>query len=161
METFGAMAKTEKIAFILEQVCLYIEIDVWLNLPDDSTVPHDLQVRLCLDHGDFMRAIILARKVNPRVFNEDASAKKKEGDTVVEPPAPDIPTLLELKLKFYELMIRFGHLTDRCPLLPQYYTDLCSSGTTRMQGTTLRFRGATRQFMTPQQSKRIVPSGHL
>lgn len=51
VETFGAMAKTEKIAFILEQV------------------------RLCLDRQDFVRAQILSRKINPRVF--DADTKKR------------------------------------------------------------------------------------
>lgn len=43
-ETFGAMAKTEKIAYILDQV------------------------RLCLAKGDHARAQILARKVSPRAF---------------------------------------------------------------------------------------------
>lgn len=43
-ETFGAMAKTEKIAFILEQV------------------------RLCLAKKDFIRAQILSRKISPRAF---------------------------------------------------------------------------------------------
>lgn len=55
-----------------------------------------------------MRAVILSRKINPKVFIEDTSGKKKkEGEELVEPPAPEIPTLPELKLKFYELMIRY------------------------------------------------------
>ncbi|CAI0428418.1 unnamed protein product [Linum tenue] len=56
VETFGAMAKTEKIAFILEQV------------------------RLCLDRQDYVRAQILSRKISPRVFNVDTS---KDGVTFV------------------------------------------------------------------------------
>ncbi|KAF9598483.1 hypothetical protein IFM89_027917 [Coptis chinensis] len=53
VETFGAMAKTEKIAFILEQV------------------------RLCLDRQDYVRAQILSRKISPRVFDADTSKEKK------------------------------------------------------------------------------------
>ncbi|KAI3893816.1 hypothetical protein MKW92_025605 [Papaver armeniacum] len=85
VETFGAMAKTEKIAFILEQV------------------------RLCLDRQDYVRAQILSRKISPRVFDIDASKEKKkpkEGDNVVEEAPADIPSLLELKRIYYELLIR-------------------------------------------------------
>ncbi|KAI5384290.1 26S proteasome non-ATPase regulatory subunit 12 A, variant 2 [Lathyrus oleraceus] len=86
VETFGAMAKTEKIAFILEQV------------------------RLCLDRQDYVRAQILSRKISPRVFDIDASKEKKkskEGDNMVEEAPADIPSLLELKRIYYELMIRY------------------------------------------------------
>ncbi|KAL6552212.1 26S proteasome non-ATPase regulatory subunit 12 A [Orobanche gracilis] len=86
VETFGAMAKTEKIAFILEQV------------------------RLCLDRQDYVRAQILSRKISPRVFEVDTSKEKKkpkEGENIVEEPAPDIPSLLELKHIYYQLMIRY------------------------------------------------------
>ncbi|XP_057523546.1 26S proteasome non-ATPase regulatory subunit 12 homolog A-like [Amaranthus tricolor] len=85
VETFGAMAKTEKIAFILEQV------------------------RLCLDRQDYVRAQILSRKISPRVFDVDPSKEKKpkEGDAVVEEAPADIPSLLELKRIYYELMIRY------------------------------------------------------
>ncbi|URD97164.1 26S proteasome non-atpase regulatory subunit, partial [Musa troglodytarum] len=85
VETFGAMAKTEKIAFILDQV------------------------RLCLDRQDYVQAQILSRKISPRVFDADASKgkkKPKEGDNVVEEAPADIPSLLELKRIYYELMIR-------------------------------------------------------
>ncbi|CAN1345064.1 26S proteasome non-ATPase regulatory subunit 12 homolog A [Linum perenne] len=51
VETFGAMAKTEKIAFILEQV------------------------RLCLDRQDYVRAQILSRRISPRVFDVDSSKR--------------------------------------------------------------------------------------
>jgi 26S proteasome regulatory subunit N5 len=85
VETFGAMAKTEKIAFILEQV------------------------RLCLDRKDFIRAQILSRKINPKVFIESGKEKKKpkDGDNIVEEPAPDVPTLPELRRIYHELMIRY------------------------------------------------------
>lgn len=86
VETFGAMAKTEKIAFILEQV------------------------RLCLDRQDYVRAQILSRKISPRVFDVDPSKEKKkpkEGDAVVEEAPADIPSLPELKRIYYELMIRY------------------------------------------------------
>ncbi|KAL4184054.1 hypothetical protein AMTRI_Chr11g158110 [Amborella trichopoda] len=86
VETFGAMAKTEKIAFILEQV------------------------RLCLDRKDYVRAQILSRKISPRVFDADPLKEKKkpkEGDNVVEEAPADIPSLLELKRIYYELMIRY------------------------------------------------------
>ncbi|KAI0516159.1 hypothetical protein KFK09_008831 [Dendrobium nobile] len=85
VETFGAMAKTEKIAFILEQV------------------------RLCLDREDYVRAQILSRKISPRVFDVDPSKEKKkpkEGDNVVQEAPGDIPSLQELKRIYYELMIR-------------------------------------------------------
>ncbi|KAL5820577.1 hypothetical protein ACOSQ3_022459 [Xanthoceras sorbifolium] len=92
VETFGAMAKTEKIAFILEQV------------------------RLCLDRQDYVRAQILSRKISPRVFDVDTSKEKKkpkEGDSVVEEAPADIPSLLELKRIYYELMIRYySHNND-------------------------------------------------
>ncbi|KAM6590679.1 hypothetical protein CsatA_013284 [Cannabis sativa] len=92
VETFGAMAKTEKIAFILEQV------------------------RLCLDRQDYVRAQILSRKISPRVFDVDISKEKKkpkEGDGVVEEAPADIPSLLELKRIYYELMIRYySHNND-------------------------------------------------
>ncbi|KAK9111196.1 hypothetical protein Scep_018715 [Stephania cephalantha] len=86
VETFGAMAKTEKIAFILEQV------------------------RLCLDRQDYVRAQILSRKISTRVFDADISKEKKkpkEGDNIVEEAPADIPSLLELKRIYYELMIRY------------------------------------------------------
>ncbi|XP_057496811.1 26S proteasome non-ATPase regulatory subunit 12 homolog A-like [Actinidia eriantha] len=92
VETFGAMAKTEKIAFILEQV------------------------RLCLDRQDYVRAQILSRKISPRVFDADTSKEKKkpkEGDNVVEEAPADIPSLMELKRIYYELMIRhYSHSND-------------------------------------------------
>jgi 26S proteasome regulatory subunit N5 len=58
VETFGAMAKTEKIDFILEQV------------------------RVCLARGDYVRARILSKKVAPRAFivDDDDDAGKKKGD---------------------------------------------------------------------------------
>ncbi|XP_008806918.2 26S proteasome non-ATPase regulatory subunit 12 homolog A-like isoform X1 [Phoenix dactylifera] len=99
VETFGAMAKTEKIAFILEQV------------------------RLCLDRQDYVRAQILSRKISPRVFDADASKEKKkpkEGDNVVEEPPADIPSLLELKRIYYELMIRYHSHNDD-------YLEICRS----------------------------------
>lgn len=67
-------------------------------------------MRLCLDSLDYVRAQILSRKINPKVFEADPSKEKKkpkEGDNVVEEPAPDIPSLLELKQIYYELMIRW------------------------------------------------------
>lgn len=92
VETFGAMAKTEKIAFILEQV------------------------RLCLDRQDYVRAQILSRKISPRVFDADTSKgkkKPKEGDNMIEEAPADIPSLLELKRIYYELMIRYhSHSND-------------------------------------------------
>ncbi|KAL3745158.1 hypothetical protein ACJRO7_014293 [Eucalyptus globulus] len=92
VETFGAMAKTEKIAFILEQV------------------------RLCLDREDYVRAQILSRKISPRVFEVDPSKEKKkpkEGENMVEEAPADIPSLLELKRIYYELMIRYySHNND-------------------------------------------------
>ncbi|OEL23926.1 26S proteasome non-ATPase regulatory subunit 12-like protein A [Dichanthelium oligosanthes] len=86
VETFGSMAKTEKIAFILEQV------------------------RLCLDRQDYVRAQILSRKISTRVFDADPSKEKKkpkEGDNMVQDAPADIPSLLELKRIYYELMIQY------------------------------------------------------
>lgn len=67
-------------------------------------------MRLCLDRQDYVRAQILSRKINPRVFEADTSKEKKkpkEGEAVVEEPPADIPSLLELKRIYYELMIRY------------------------------------------------------
>ncbi|KAK9863493.1 hypothetical protein WJX84_011652 [Apatococcus fuscideae] len=89
VETYGAMAKTEKIAFILEQV------------------------RLCLDRGDFIRAQILAKKVSPRAFRERPGVKGQaageigiEG-TTIEHPIEGTPSLEELKLIYYRSFIRY------------------------------------------------------
>jgi hypothetical protein len=68
------------------------------------------QVRLCLDHKDYIRAQILSRKINPKVFIESGKEKKKpkDGDNIVEEPAPDVPTLPELRRIYHELMIRYN-----------------------------------------------------
>ena len=60
-----------------------------------------------------MRAQILSRKISPRVFEADTSKEKKkpkEGENIVEEAPADIPSLLELKRIYYELMIRYGFL---------------------------------------------------
>lgn len=65
---------------------------------------------MCLDRQDYVRAQILSRKISPRVFDADPSKEKKkpkEGDNVVEEAPADIPSLLELKRIYYELMIRY------------------------------------------------------
>lgn len=86
VETFGAMAKTEKIDFILQQA------------------------DLCLDNGDYVRAQILARKISPRAFVERRG--EAQGDigiegTAIEAPDEGVPSLQELKLKYYLTMIRY------------------------------------------------------
>lgn len=93
VETFGAMAKSEKIDFILEQV------------------------RLCLDRGDYVRAQILSKKVAPRAFSPPAGKKGEtagevgiEG-TIIEAPAPGTPPLDALKLKYYDLLVRYYNHT--------------------------------------------------
>ncbi len=65
VETYGALSKEEKVAFILEQV------------------------RLVLDRGDYTRAQILAKKVNPRTFveREKKATDKPVRDSTVAPPA--------------------------------------------------------------------------
>jgi len=86
VETFGAMAKTEKIAFILEQV------------------------RLCLAKDDFIRAQILARKISPRAFKiKKGEAKGEIGieGTAIEEADEGIPTLPELKLQYYQMMVQY------------------------------------------------------
>ncbi|QDZ20919.1 regulatory subunit of 26S proteasome [Chloropicon primus] len=99
VETFGAMAKTEKIAFILEQV------------------------RLCLKKKDFIRAFILVKKVTPRAFSEKrlVSDGKQDGEkkemamdgTTAAPPDEGIPSLEELKLVYYEHLIAYyTHTND-------------------------------------------------
>lgn len=64
---------------------------------------------MCLDRQDYVRAQILARKISPRVFEADASKEKKpkEGESIVEEAPADIPSLLELKRIYYQLMIRY------------------------------------------------------
>lgn len=127
VETHGGMAKTEKIAFILEQV------------------------RLCLDKEDYIRASILAKKITPRAFfsdekkkdKDDKKGKKPEGKGdkdedmkdatelseeekkkeekkkankaglensegfLVQDAAAGTPSLPELKIMYYLLMIRY------------------------------------------------------
>lgn len=86
VETFGAMAKTEKIAFILEQV------------------------RLCLAKQDYPRAQILSRKISPRAFViRTGEAKGEIGieGTAIEEAEEGVPSLPELKVKYYELMIQY------------------------------------------------------
>jgi 26S proteasome regulatory subunit N5 len=90
VETFGSMAKVEKIAYILEQV------------------------RLCLEKKDYIRAQILSRKVSPKAFMIRSVAKKGESSgeigiegTSIEPPAKGTPSLEELKIQYYSLMIRY------------------------------------------------------
>ena len=67
------------------------------------------QVRLCLDRQDFVRAQILSRKISTRVFDADPSKEKKKpkGDSIVQDAPAEIPSLLELKRIYYELMIRY------------------------------------------------------
>lgn len=91
VETFGAMAKAEKIAFILEQV------------------------RLCLAKKNVARAQILSRKISPHAF--DAKAPVAAGEigiegTAIEPPAEGTPELPELKRAYYALMARI-HAAQR------------------------------------------------
>uniref|UniRef100_A0A7S3RAI0 PCI domain-containing protein n=1 Tax=Dunaliella tertiolecta TaxID=3047 RepID=A0A7S3RAI0_DUNTE len=86
VETFGAMSKQEKIAFILEQV------------------------RLCLDKQDYVRAHILSKKIAPKAFVERKGEVKGEigiEGTAIEAPPEGLPPLSELKLKYYHLMIRY------------------------------------------------------
>lgn len=68
-----------------------------------------------------MRAQILSRKISPRVFDADTSKEKKkpkEGDNVVEEAPADIPSLMELKRIYYELMIRYVNAWPFAPSLP-------------------------------------------
>jgi hypothetical protein len=87
-----------------------------------------VKVRLCLDRQDFVRAQILSRKISPRVFDADTSKEKKkpkEGDNMIEEPPADIPSLLELKRIYYELMIRYvGSYPLSFPVILFY--DCCS-----------------------------------
>lgn len=113
------MAKTEKIAFILEQVlcqsiililCIVTKMLIMQNLLLSLS-----QVRLCLDRQDYVRAQILSRKISTRVFDADPSKEKKkpkEGDNIVQDAPADIPSLLELKRIYYELMIRYVMLLN-------------------------------------------------
>ncbi|KAG7667361.1 hypothetical protein Ndes2526B_g04126 [Nannochloris sp. 'desiccata'] len=106
VETFGAMAKTEKIAYILDQV------------------------RLCLERKDFVRAQILSRKISPRAFNVLSTGVVKKGEstgeigiegTAIEAPAPGTPTLEELKLAYYDLMVRYySHESDYLEMCRAY-----------------------------------------
>lgn len=89
VETYGALCKEEKVAFVLEQV------------------------RLVLDRGDYVRAQILAKKVNARTFAEKAAAAdgapeaKRKVDSTIAPAAEGTPSLGELKLTYYGLLVRY------------------------------------------------------
>mmetsp|Transcript_7741 Transcript_7741/g.25693 ORF Transcript_7741/g.25693 Transcript_7741/m.25693 type:complete len:489 (-) Transcript_7741:163-1629(-) len=98
VETYGALSKQEKIAFILEQV------------------------RLTLGRNDFVRANIIAKKINPRSLEElvKGDEKKKEvkgsranEEGYVEATDVSIPPPTELKLMYYRLMIQYhSHQND-------------------------------------------------
>jgi len=103
VETFGSMAKVEKIAYILEQV------------------------RLCLEKKDYVRAQILSRKVSPRAFVVRKTTKKGESTgeigiegMSIEEPAKGTPSLEELKIQYYSLMIQY-HLHEK------NYVEVCRS----------------------------------
>lgn len=66
------MAKTEKIAFILEQA------------------------RLCLDKGDYMRAQIISRKISPKAFVQRRG--EGEGEIGIEGTAIEAPDDVRLSL---------------------------------------------------------------
>lgn len=110
VETFGALAKTEKIDFILEQV------------------------RLCLDKQDYIRAQILARKISPRAFVERKGEGKGEigiEGTTIEAPDEGIAPLPQLKIKYYELMIRYhGHYNNYLEMCRCYRSMYESEGVT-------------------------------
>lgn len=79
VETYGAMAKSEKIAFILEQV------------------------RLCMDKGDYVRAQILSRKISPKAFLErrgEATGEIGIEGTAIEAPDKVLITILTLFVDF-------------------------------------------------------------
>lgn len=67
------MAKTEKIAFILDQV------------------------RLCLDRKDLTRALILSKKISPRVFRDHAK-KEEAGEIGIEGTAIEAPAEVSASL---------------------------------------------------------------
>lgn len=103
VETYGALAKEEKVAFVLEQV------------------------RLVLDRGDFVRAQILAKKVNPRTFmeREQKAGEKAKRDVGVTPAAEGTPSLAQLKLQYYALMIRYHlHANDYLEVCRAYQATL-------------------------------------
>ncbi|GBG34292.1 26S proteasome non-ATPase regulatory subunit 12 [Hondaea fermentalgiana] len=77
VETYGAMNKREKLDYLLEQV------------------------RLCLDKQDYVRALIIAKKVNRKTI--------EEGD------------LEDIKVRFYRLLIRYySHEKDPLELARAY-----------------------------------------
>lgn len=86
VETFGALAKSEKIAFVLEQV------------------------RTCLDAKDYVRALVLSRKISARAFDSKHGEKAGEmgigGEAVVEPER-GTPPLPALKLRYHQLLERY------------------------------------------------------
>eukprot|EP01023_Acetabularia_acetabulum_P042172 TRINITY_DN4147_c0_g1_i1.p2 TRINITY_DN4147_c0_g1~~TRINITY_DN4147_c0_g1_i1.p2 ORF type:complete len:491 (+),score=105.34 TRINITY_DN4147_c0_g1_i1:57-1529(+) len=96
VETFGAMARNEKVHFILEQV------------------------RLCLLKGDLVRAQMLSKKVSPKAFE----AREKAGDigvegTAIQEAEQGIPSLGVLKIQYYNLMIQFHREHEN------QYLDIC------------------------------------
>ncbi|RLM85690.1 hypothetical protein C2845_PM04G14310 [Panicum miliaceum] len=86
------------------------------KIDEAADLMQEITVRLCLDRQDFVRAQILSRKISTRVFDADPSKEKKkpkEGDSIVQDAPAEIPSLLELKRIYYELMIRYySHNND-------------------------------------------------
>eukprot|EP01094_Clydonella_sp_ATCC50884_P030323 TRINITY_DN986_c0_g1_i1.p1 TRINITY_DN986_c0_g1~~TRINITY_DN986_c0_g1_i1.p1 ORF type:complete len:476 (-),score=162.17 TRINITY_DN986_c0_g1_i1:250-1572(-) len=94
VETLGKMEKKDKVEYILEQV------------------------RLCLDSEDFIRAIVLARKINPKVLLADG--------------------FQEVKLRYYETMIRYHkhkrNFLDICAAYRHIYdTDVVKEDTEKRE----------------------------
>lgn len=90
-----------------------------------------MQVRLCLDRQDYVRAQILSRKISTRVFDIDTSKEKKkpkEGDNVVEEAPADIPSLPDLKRIYYELMIRYMPVHSFTDICFNFFTHLTKLG---------------------------------
>eukprot|EP01026_Neomeris_dumetosa_P028417 TRINITY_DN23006_c0_g1_i10.p1 TRINITY_DN23006_c0_g1~~TRINITY_DN23006_c0_g1_i10.p1 ORF type:complete len:490 (-),score=70.27 TRINITY_DN23006_c0_g1_i10:215-1684(-) len=109
VETFGAMARNEKVHFILEQV------------------------RLCLLKGDLIRAQMLSKKISPKAFE----AKEKAGDigvegTAIQEAEQGIPNLAELKVQYYQLMIQFHREHE------DHYLDICRCYRALYQSETIK-----------------------
>ena len=79
VETFGSMEKDEKVRFILEQM------------------------RLCLAKKDYIRTQIISKKISIKYFASEADLVQVCSASIS--PYLISPSLQELKLKYYKLMI--------------------------------------------------------
>ena len=100
------MEKREKVEFILEQM------------------------RLCLANDDFVRTQIISKKISVRFFETaaDVHVCKIREEVSIFRKSVVCFFLQDLKLKYYELMIRLGEHDDSFLAMSKHFQAVCDTG---------------------------------